>query len=105
MQRILSSPNPLELSELKQRLEGAGIACLTRNETLGSFIGVVPLTEGVPELWIEDDAKMADALRVKQNWKAEGSVAGSPWVCPVCGQTSEAQFTSCWKCGASKPGA
>jgi hypothetical protein len=25
------------------------------------------------------------------------------WVCSVCGEHCEAQFTECWKCGAPKP--
>jgi hypothetical protein len=24
---------------------------------------------------------------------------GGPWKCPKCGQISEPQFESCWKCG------
>ena len=27
-------------------------------------------------------------------------VAGRPWKCPKCGEMSESQFDSCWKCGA-----
>jgi hypothetical protein len=26
-------------------------------------------------------------------------VVGGPWKCPKCGETSEPQFDSCWKCG------
>jgi hypothetical protein len=102
MQRIFSSPNPMELSELKQMLEVAGIACFTRNEVSAALLGEIPVTEATPEIWIEDDAKMAEALRVKEEWKTQEKVTGRVWVCPACGEASEAQFTSCWKCGASK---
>jgi hypothetical protein len=26
-------------------------------------------------------------------------VGGKPWKCPKCGEMSEPQFDSCWKCG------
>jgi hypothetical protein len=26
-------------------------------------------------------------------------VVGKPWKCPKCGEQSEPQFDSCWKCG------
>jgi hypothetical protein len=31
-------------------------------------------------------------------------VIGSPWKCSKCGEISEPQFDSCWKCGAAKKG-
>lgn len=31
--------------------------------------------------------------------------SGGPWRCPECGEEIDAQFTDCWKCGTSRPGA
>lgn len=103
MKRVLSSPNPAEVSQLKSVLEDAGITCLVRNEVSAGLIGEIPVSEATPELWIENDASLDEALRLKAEWKAGPTTSGGPWVCAQCGQTSDPQFTSCWKCGAAKP--
>lgn len=103
MKRILSSPNPVEVTHLKSVLEDAGIACLVRNEVSAALLGEIPLNEATPELWIENDENLNEALRLKEEWQAAPSVSGGSWVCGKCGETSDPQFTSCWKCGAPKP--
>ena len=103
MQRIFSSPSLIEVTQLKDILEGARIACFIRNEISSGLVGEIPLTEGTPELWIQEDNDLAEAMRVKSDWQASSPKAeGGNWVCPDCGETSEPQFGSCWKCGRSK---
>lgn len=103
MKLILSSPIPGEIPRLKDMLESAGIACFLRNETTGGLSPEIPISESTPQLWIQDDERVAEALEIKQAWRTAPPVTGSDWVCPACGETSGAQFTSCWKCGAKKP--
>ena len=103
MKRVLSSPNLIEITQLKDVLESAGIACFTRNESTSGLLGEVPLTEGTPELWIEDDQRLDEALQLKSDLQASAKAGGAEWVCAACGEKSEAQFDSCWKCGAKKP--
>jgi len=102
MKRVLSSPNLIEITQLKGVLESAGIACFVRNEATSGLLGEVPLTEGTPELWIEDDARLDEALQLKSDFQATTKAAGAEWVCPACGEKSEPQFDSCWKCGAKR---
>jgi hypothetical protein len=102
MKRILSSPSPIEVTQLKAMLEDSGIPCFVRNEVSAGLIGEIPISEATPELWIEHDDKLEEALRVKKDWQAGASAVGGAWVCAVCGETSEAQFSSCWKCGAPR---
>ena len=102
MQRIFSSPSLIEVTQLKDTLEGAGIACFIRNEISSGLVGEIPLTEGTPELWIQEDNDMAEAIRIKSEWQAPSKIAGGDWVCPECGETSQPQFDSCWKCGRSR---
>src|SRR5688500_14541619 len=64
MQRIFSSPRLIEVTQLKDALEGVGIACFIRNEVSSGLVGEIPLTEGTPELWIQDDNDMIEAIRV-----------------------------------------
>jgi len=103
MKRIFSAPNLIEITQLKEVLESAGIACFVRNEASAGLLGEVPLTDATLELWIEDDQRLAEAEQMKKDWQATVKVSGSSWVCPACGETSEPQFDSCWKCGAAKP--
>jgi len=103
MKRIFSAPNLIEITQLKDVLEGSGIACFVRNEASAGLLGELPLTDVTLELWIEDDQRLAEATQLKSDWQATTKVAGSSWVCPACGETSEPQFDSCWKCGAAKP--
>ena len=102
MKRIFSSPSLIEVTQLKDVLQSAGIACFTRNEVSAGLLGEVPLTESTPELWIEDDERLTEAMQLKSDWRATAKVAGINWVCPACGEISEPQFDSCWKCGAAK---
>ena len=104
MTKILSSANISEMAQLRGLLEEAGIVCFMRNEIGSGLSGAVPLAEGTPELWVENDEQLAEALQIKATSRAEPPVAEGDWVCPTCGETSEPQFTSCWKCGAAKPG-
>ena len=83
MKIIFSSPQLIEVTQLKDRLEEAGIASFIRNEISSGLSGDIPLNESMPELWIENDGKLEE-------------------VCPACGEKLEPQFTSCWKCGATK---
>jgi len=100
MKRIFSSPNLIEVTQLKDTLENAGIPSFIRNEISSSLAPEIPMTENTPEVWIRDDHSLAEAMQVKSDWRATANVTGRNWLCPACGETSEPQFTSCWKCGA-----
>jgi len=102
MKKILSSPDPGEIAMLRNMLETAGIPCLMRNEITAGLAGEVPISESTPQLWIQEDQQLAEALKIKKAWQTAPPVIGNSWVCPACGETSEPQFTSCWKCGAAK---
>ena len=102
MKKIYSSPIVGEIAQLQNMLESAGIACFLRNEVCAGLSPEIPIAESTPELWIQDDHKLAEALQVKADFKAPTTVVGPDWKCQACGETSEPQFTSCWKCGATK---
>jgi hypothetical protein len=100
MKKIFSSPIVGEIPQLRNMLEGAGIACLLRNEISAGLSGEVPRNECTPELWIQDDQRLAEALQIKADFQSPATVVGKDWPCPKCGEISEPQFTECWKCGA-----
>lgn len=102
MKKIFSSTDLVEVAHLKDLLESAGIACFINNEISAGLMGGVPRNESTPELWIEDDSRLEEALQIKRD-SQEPPPGGAPWTCPKCGETIEAQFTSCWKCSAARP--
>jgi hypothetical protein len=102
MKRFFTSPDLAAVSELKDMLEAAGIACFINNEVVSALAGGIPQTESWPELWIDDDAREAEALQIKKQWQAP-QTEGTSWTCPKCGEKLEPQFTSCWNCGTKKP--
>jgi hypothetical protein len=103
MKRILSSPDPGEIALLRDMLESAGIICFMRNEMSAGLAPEIPASESTPELWIQDDERQTEALQIKRAWQTSAKIEGKDWICPNCGEKSEPQFTSCWKCGTTKP--
>jgi hypothetical protein len=103
MKRLFSSPDLVAVKHLKDLLDSAGIDCVIENEVSATLSGGVPMSEAVPELWIDDDSRMAEAQQIKQDYLGPQSASGPSWTCPKCGEKSEPQFTSCWNCGTAKP--
>jgi hypothetical protein len=99
---IFTSADLVAVSELKDILAAAGITCFINNEVSSTLAGGIPQAECMPELWIEDDAREAEAVQIKKDWLSP-QVQGPSWTCPKCGEQLESQFTSCWKCGTAKP--
>jgi hypothetical protein len=105
MKRVFSANSPADegaIQLLKARLTEATIACMVRNESLSVARGDIPASECVPELWIMDDKDYARAAQFVAEWKRSGAAPHASWVCPHCKETSEGQFTSCWKCGTER---
>jgi len=100
MKKIFSSPIIGEIPRLRNMLECAGITCVLRNEISSGLSPEIPINESTPELWIEDDNRLAEALQIKADFQSSATAVGKDWQCQKCGEISESQFTSCWKCGA-----
>jgi len=104
MKKIFSSPVIGEIPRLKNMLESAGIACVLRNEISSGLSPEIPMAESTPELWIEDDERLGEALQIKAEFQSSATIVGADWQCQKCGELSEPQFTSCWQCGAIREG-
>lgn len=91
-----------ETELLKDLLAKEGIAYLMRNEQLSTALGGIPFTECYPELWILNEEDSPKAKELLDGWLNPHDHLPDSWVCPICGEKIEAQFTSCWKCGRAK---
>ena len=98
MKRIFSSFNRIAVHHARNLLEAEGIEAEVRREMLSSAMGELPPAECEAELWVlraEDVARAEAVLR-------RPPVRGPDWKCSGCAETSGAQFTQCWKCGANR---
>jgi len=99
MKMVFSSPQSPEVGLLKDLLDKAGIPCEIRDENMYSNF---PGAAFHPELWILNDDDYLRASEIRDGFSRPSAEPGSPWICSVCGEESEGQFNSCWRCGAHR---
>ena len=99
LKRIFSSHNLAAVHHARNLLENEGIRAVVKNEFLSSAMGDLPPAECQAEVWIllDADAERAEVF-LNHAFSAE---PGAPWTC-ACGETSDGQFTQCWRCGAER---
>ena len=87
-----------DLDVLKGMLMQEGVACEVTNDTVP-----LPGAEFYPKLWVVVDAEFDRAMTVLEVFrKLPTQQSTGPWTCPSCGEQLEQQFSSCWKCGATR---
>ena len=101
MKLLARADNSIQASIWADTLRAAGIRCELRNTALSGALGEIPFLECAPQLWLEHDGDEARAREILQSLKKP--VRAPEWQCTGCGELSEAQFGSCWKCGATRP--
>ncbi len=78
MKKVYTSTNLMECSFLRTILESRGIRCLIKNELLSPLAGDIPAPEVWPELWILDDERVGEALKLlADEERSSGSSAES----------------------------
>jgi hypothetical protein len=100
MKRVYRAPLLVQVAHARNLLLTAGIDCEIHNQYIAGAVGELPMMETWPLLMVEDPDE-ALALRVLE--RASAPVAGEAWTCAACGERLEAQFTTCWRCGADGP--
>ena len=103
MLKIYESHDRIFVESIKAILEGEGIEHLVKDES-SSSLGEVPPIVSCQHVWIiqEKDLERARAL-VEELESQAALVLGQPWLCTQCNEKLEAQFTTCWSCGAERP--
>lgn len=75
-----------------------------KNDFLAGAAGELPPMECWPELWVLEDKQYQAAIAIVSAASLENLVEpAGRWICGVCGEDLEGQFTDCWKCGTSRP--
>ena len=55
LRKVHTADSILEIAHLRNVLETAGIACVSRNDRLAGALGEIPFVECWPELWIVEN--------------------------------------------------
>lgn len=97
-----SHPDPAIAYLVHHAIENEGIEAIVRNEALGAALGEVPPIAAWVEVWVADDDRLADAVRIARASMTDAAPT-APWTCPSCGETLEGQFHACWQCGEPRP--
>lgn len=87
----------------KHLLEHDDIDCLVRGEHLAAAAGGVAPIDAWVELWVlnEADADEAQAV-ITQMITDDSDETDEAWICPMCIEWREGQYSHCWKCGAER---
>jgi hypothetical protein len=103
MTRVYLARDPQEAHLLVGLLKSHGIEAVVQGEELWGVRGELPFgASSAPSLWVaEEDALKAREIVLSAPRQVEPG--GKPWTCAKCGERLEAQFTSCWNCGAGRP--
>jgi hypothetical protein len=98
---IARADHPLQAAIWADTLRAAGIRCEVRNTTLSGAMGEIPFLECAPQVWLLNEGDETQAREILRQLRLP--VVGASWHCAECGEDSEPQFGSCWKCGAERP--
>lgn len=106
MTEIYRAAHPAQAHLLRGLLESEGIDAVVIGEFGFNVRGEAPITEEtLPRVCVvnEADAERARAIAVSFDTGGKGATGAAPWTCPQCGETIEAQFGECWRCGTQRP--
>ncbi len=98
MIKVFTAENRLQVFQIKELLEAAGIPCFVKNEYAIGGAGEIAPFDAWPEVWLADDAWQKRAQRVIDEFR-QSNQARPSWVCKECGERNEGNFEICWQCG------
>ena len=100
MQRLTQAPNLAIATLWVDALKMEGIAASVHRQYLGSVAGELPPDQCLPEVWVHEDAQLANARQLLLDLQ---HTPQHRWYCR-CGELVEGGFEQCWNCGALMPG-
>ena len=108
MKRVFASQDQAALAIVRELVANEGIGTTIQNEKMSTVSGEVPFTLALPEVWVvrdEDEVRALAIVEAFNSGEARDQQCKESWNCPHCGETIEKQFTSCCKCGTTRPAA
>lgn len=100
MKRLAQAPNLAIATLWADVLKGAGLAVSVQRAYASGIAGEIPPDQALPELWLADEHRMAEALALLHDLQHPPE---RRWACPGCGEVIDGPFDQCWSCGAAMP--
>jgi len=100
MRRLISAPNLALATLWADQLAAAGVDTSVQRAWTGSIAGEIPPDQALPEVWVMDDERHDEALRLLEELR---NPPWRHWVCRNCLEHVEGPFEQCWNCGAPRP--
>ena len=101
MKRVYSAEDGLMVDYIRRVLTAEGIECIIKNQTLSGAMGELPPSECAPEVWILEDDNHEKSQAIIDALSQAPPKTLTAWRCR-CGETIDAQFSDCWKCGSAR---
>lgn len=98
MKRIYQAGSLLQAQLVADTLSSMGIVNHIFNTHAAGAMGELPYSEILPEVWIEDQAREAQAREMVTALDAPPTPDKS---CPYCDELNPGNFLSCWQCGSA----
>jgi rubrerythrin len=77
-----------------------GVDATVQRAWAGSIAGEIPVDQALPEVWVTDENRHAEALSLLHELR---NPPWRHWVCRVCLEQVDGPFEQCWNCGAQRP--
>ena len=99
MKRLIAAPNLALATLWADQLRSAGIAASVQRAWAGCIAGEIPVDQALPEVWVMDEARHAEAMKLLHELR---HLPWRRWACRHCGEIVEGPFEQCWNCGAAR---
>jgi hypothetical protein len=96
MKRVTQAPNLALATLWTDMLADVGIQASVQRAYASSIAGELPPDQCLPEVWVQDDSRHAQALSLLHDWQHRPQ---RRWFCPSCRELVEGGFDQCWNCG------
>jgi hypothetical protein len=100
MKRLTQAPNIALATLWADLLSQAGFEASVQRYFASSIAGDIPPDQALPEVWIQDDARLAEAKALLGELQRP---AWRHWLCRGCGERIDGPFDQCWNCGSPMP--
>ncbi len=100
MKRLCKAASLPDAHILRGLLEQEGIEVHVFNENAQSGVGQLPVTEALPELWVDNENDWQRAQQVVRRFEAAPRI-DTTLRCATCGEDNPGNFQLCWSCGAA----
>ena len=100
MKRLTQAPNLAIATLWADVLSDAGLATSVQRAFASGIAGQIPPDQALPELWLADDARWAEAQALLHSLQHP---VERRWACRGCAEIIDGPFTQCWQCGAAMP--